>query len=67
MKTSLITAAVAIAALWLTSCTTTETTVTSPDGTITRTKSSSIDPATAQALANAAANAALESSRSSGK
>lgn len=67
MKTSIITAAVAFAALWLTSCTTTETTVTAPDGTITRTKSSSVDPATAQALANAAANAALEQSRNSGK
>lgn len=67
MKTSLITAFIAITALHISSCATVETTTVNPDGSKTTTKTTTIDPASATAIANAAANAALERSRDSGK
>lgn len=63
MKTSLITSAIAIAALTvalaLQSCTVVETTAL--DGT--KTKTTTVDPATAAAIANAALEAASRSSK----
>lgn len=63
MKTSLVTAALAIAAITLAiacqSCTVVETVA--PDGT--KTKTTTVDPATAAAIANAAIAAAQDSGK----
>lgn len=63
----LIVPAICILALWLTSCATVTQEVIAPDGTKTTTKTVTVDPATATAIANSAVNAALEKSRDSGK
>lgn len=63
----LIVPAICILALWLTSCATVTQEVVAPDGTKTTTRTVTVDPSAATAIANAAANAALENSHNSGK
>lgn len=59
----LLVPAICILALWLTSCATVTQEVVAPDGTKTTTRTVTVDPNAATAIANAAAQAALEHSQ----